>query len=70
MFVQGTDKEWIDLAIENGLSKEEAERLFESLKGKELFRCNVERARFLFTILSCTNPKTGKPSSAIENRRS
>jgi len=43
VFVQGTDREWIDLAIGNGLSKEEAERLFESLKGKELFSCNMEQ---------------------------
>lgn len=42
-FVQGTDAEWIGLAVESGLSKEDAEKLFESLKGQELFCCDMEQ---------------------------
>jgi len=36
-FVEGTEKEWISFAVEAGLSGKEAESLFESLKGEELF---------------------------------
>jgi hypothetical protein len=37
VFVEGTQEEWISLAVENGLTLEEAETLFERLKGDELF---------------------------------
>ena len=36
-FNEGPEEEWIGFAVEAGLSKKEAEELFESLKGKELF---------------------------------
>lgn len=36
-FVEGTEEEWISFAVEAGLPKKEAEALFESLKGKDLF---------------------------------
>lgn len=36
-FIEGTEEEWIGFAVAAGLSKGEAEELFESLKGKELF---------------------------------
>jgi len=36
-FVEGSQEEWIGLAVENGLLQEEAESLFESLKGEKLF---------------------------------
>jgi hypothetical protein len=36
-FVEGTQEEWKSLAVENGLTQKEAESLFESLKGSELF---------------------------------
>jgi hypothetical protein len=37
VFVEGTEEEWLSLARENGLSANEAESLFESLKSEELF---------------------------------
>jgi hypothetical protein len=37
VFVEGTQEEWMALAVENGLTQEEAESLFESLKGERLF---------------------------------
>ena len=37
VFVEGTEEEWISLAKESGLSTIEAESLFESLKGEDLF---------------------------------
>lgn len=37
VFVEGTEKEWVKHAVENGLSENEASSLFESLKGSELF---------------------------------
>lgn len=40
VFVEGTEKDWESLAVENGLSQQEAESLFERLKGKELFWFN------------------------------
>jgi len=36
-FVEGTQEEWIGFAVESGLSEKDAESLFESLKGSELF---------------------------------
>jgi hypothetical protein len=36
-FVEGTQEEWVSLAVEAGLSQEEAEKLFGSLKGEKLF---------------------------------
>ena len=36
-FVEGTEEEWSDFVVEAGLSRKEAEALFERLKGKELF---------------------------------
>jgi hypothetical protein len=36
-FVEGTEEEWIGFVVEAGLSGKEAESLFESLKGEELF---------------------------------
>lgn len=36
-FVEGTQEEWIGLAVEAGLPEKDAEALFESLKGSELF---------------------------------
>jgi len=36
-FVEGTEEEWIGFVVEAGLSVKEAESLFESLKGEELF---------------------------------
>jgi hypothetical protein len=36
-FVEGTQEEWCGFAVEAGLSEKEAEALFESLKGSELF---------------------------------
>ena len=36
-FVEGTEDEWIRMAEENGLSRDEAEKLFNKLKGEELF---------------------------------
>jgi hypothetical protein len=36
-FIEGSEEEWIRFAVESGLSQKEAEDLFESLKGKELF---------------------------------
>jgi len=39
-FVEGTEEEWISFAVEAGLSKKDAESLFESLKGKDLFWFN------------------------------
>ena len=37
VFVEGTEEEWVKHAVEYGLSESEASRLFESLKGSELF---------------------------------
>lgn len=37
LFVEGTREEWLKLAMETRLSQQEAEKLFESLKGQELF---------------------------------
>jgi hypothetical protein len=37
VFVEGTEEEWLSLATENGLSQQEAARLFESLNGEQLF---------------------------------
>lgn len=36
-FVEGTEEEWLSIAVEAGLSKEGAYSLFERLKGTELF---------------------------------
>lgn len=36
-FVEGTQEEWVSFAVEAGLNRKEAEALFESLKGKDLF---------------------------------
>jgi len=36
-FVEGTEEEWIGFVVDAGLSVKEAESLFESLKGSELF---------------------------------
>lgn len=36
-FVDGTEEEWVSLAVERGLSEADAETLFERLKGDELF---------------------------------
>lgn len=36
-FVEGTEEEWLSFAVEAGLPRKEAEALFESLKGQELF---------------------------------
>ena len=36
-FIEGTQEEWTRLAVEAGLTEKEAEALFESLKGTELF---------------------------------
>ncbi len=37
VFVEGSEEEWVSLAVENGLTQKEAESLFESMKGEELF---------------------------------
>lgn len=36
-FVEGTEEDWVAIAVETGLSKEEAVSLFEHLKGSDLF---------------------------------
>ena len=36
-FVEGTQAEWISFAVDAGLSREEAEALFQRLKGSEMF---------------------------------
>jgi len=36
-FVEGTEEEWISFAVDAGLSRKEAEALFQGLKGSELF---------------------------------
>jgi hypothetical protein len=36
-FVQGTREEWVGFAVEAGLSEKDAEALFESLKGEDLY---------------------------------
>ena len=36
-FVEGTEEEWVNLAVERGLVRKDAQSLFERLKGSELF---------------------------------
>lgn len=42
LFVEGTQGEWLKLAMETGLSQKEAETLFENLKGENLFWFNQD----------------------------
>lgn len=44
-FVEGTQEEWVAFAVEAGFSEKEAEALFESLKGEELFWLDLPDGR-------------------------